>query len=103
MLLSLLVFPFSPLIIGCLYFIVLFIVSRNLFCIYLYDLCIIQVSRLIFNLLEANCPLDESIYADTTENFTCYRPEPNRDTEAGTSLEAGREPFLGEETYEEER
>jgi len=45
----------------------------------------------------------EKHLCDTTENFTCYRSESNRDTEADTSLEARREPSLDEETYEEER
>ena len=59
------VFPFLPLIISCPYFIVPFIVSQIFFSfisINVADSCFIQVSRLILNLLEANCPLDESIY-----------------------------------------
>jgi len=67
------------------------------------DSCIIQVSRLILNLLEANCPLDESIYSGTTESFTGHRTESNRDTEADISLETGRATSLGEEIYEEQR
>jgi len=67
------------------------------------DSCITQVSRLIFNFLEANRTLDESIYACTMEDFTCFRQECNSDTDADTSLEAGRETFLGEKIYEEER
>ena len=65
MLLFFLVFPFLPLIISCPYFIVPFIVSQIFFyfiSISVADSCFIQVSRLILNLLEANCPLDESIY-----------------------------------------
>jgi len=61
------------------------------------NLCIIQVSRLILNLLEANCPLDESIYSTTTENFSFHNPEFDRDTEANTSHSAERETSLGEE------
>jgi len=65
MLLFFLVFPFLPLIISCPYFIVPFILSQNFISfisINVADSCLIQVSRLILNLLEANCPLDESIY-----------------------------------------
>jgi len=65
MLLFYLIFPFLPLIISCPYFIVPFIVSQILFSlisINVADSCFIQVLRLILNLLEANCPLDESIY-----------------------------------------
>jgi len=53
--------------------------------------------------LEANCPLDESIYSGTTESFTGHRTESNRDTEADISLETGRATSLGEEIYEEQR
>ena len=65
MLLLFLVFPFSHLIISCPYFIVPFIVSHIFFSfisINVADSCFIQVSRLILNFLEENCPLDESIY-----------------------------------------
>jgi len=65
MLLFYLIFPFLPLIISCPYFIVPFIVSQNLFSFIptnVADSCFIRVLRLILNLLEADCPLDESIY-----------------------------------------
>jgi len=52
---------------------------------------------LILNLLEANCPLDESIYSNTLENFSFHHTESDRDTEANTSRGAERETSLGEE------
>ena len=102
----LLVFPLLTLIISCPYFIVPFIVSRNPFhfiSINIADFFITQVSRLILNLLEANCPLDESIYSNTSENFSFQHPESNRDTESNTSRGAERETSLGDEIWEEER
>ena len=100
MLLFLLVFPLLTIIISCPYFIVPFIVSRNPFSfisINISDSCIIQVSRLILNLLEANCPLDESIYSNTSENFSFNHPESNGDDEANTSRSFEREISLDEE------
>jgi len=99
MLLFLLVFSLLTLSISCPYFIVPFIASRNPFpfiSINIADLCIIQVSRLILDLLEANCPLDESIYSKTSENFSFNHPGSNRDPEANTSRGAERETSLGE-------
>jgi len=49
------------------------------------DLCVAQVSRLILNLLEANCPLDESIDSGTVGTLMFYHPESTRDTEADIS------------------
>jgi len=49
------------------------------------DLCIAQVSRLILNLLETNCPLDESIDSRTMETLRFRHTESDRDTEAGIS------------------
>jgi len=45
--------------------------------------CFTQVSRLILNLLEANCPLDESIDSGTMETLRFCNTESSRDTEAG--------------------
>ena len=87
MLLFLLVFPLLTLIINCPYFIAPFIVSWNpfpLISINITDFFITQVLWLILNLLEANCPLDKSIYSNTLENFLFQYPEYNRDTEANT-------------------
>ena len=99
----LLVFPLLTLIISCPYFIVPFIVSRNPFyfiSINIADSCITQVSRLILNLLEANCPLDESIYV--LESLVFYHSESNSATEVDTLHGAGRETSQGERIYEEE-
>ena len=88
MLLLLLVFPLLNIIISCPCFIVPFIVSRNpssFISINIADSCILQVSRLILNLLEANCPLDESIYSNTSGNFSFNYLESNGDDEANTS------------------
>ena len=45
------------------------------------DLCVAQVSRLILNLLEANCPLDESIDSSTLESLRFCHSESTRDSE----------------------
>jgi len=58
------------------------------------------VSNLIFNLLEANCPLDESIDSGTIETLKFHHSEPIRDTEADISQGATS---LGEELHEETR
>ena len=60
-------------------------VSKILLPIINTDLCIAQVSRLLLNLLPANCPLDESIDPRTTETLRFRHTESNRDTEAGIS------------------
>ena len=87
LLLLLLVFPLLTLIISTEYFIYPFIVSPNLASLYIItaDLCTAQVSRLIFNLLEANCPLDESIDSSTLESLRFRHSESTRDTEADIS------------------
>ena len=77
--------------------------SRNPFyfiSINIADSCITQVSRLILNLLEANCPLDESIYV--LESLVFYHSESNSATEVDTLHGAGRETSQGERIYEEE-
>ena len=43
-------------------------------------MCVAQVSQLIFNLMEANCPLDENI--DSLETLEFSHPESNGDSEA---------------------
>ena len=63
-------------------FIYPFIVSSNPSSLYLYvNLCVVQVSRLILNLLEANCPLDKSIDSSTMESLRFCHTESDRDTE----------------------
>ena len=97
-------FQLPPLIFSCPCFIVPFIVSRNfLIFIIIADLCNIQVSRLILNLLEANCLLDESVYSKSMESLRFYHPQSNRDTEADTSRGDREDAFMGEGIYEEER
>jgi len=65
--------------------------------------CLAQVSRLIFNLLEANCPLDESIDSMTIESLRFHHSESNRDTEADISRGDRGTISLGEEIHEEAR
>ena len=87
MLLLLLIFPLLTLIISAQHFIFPFIVSQNLSSLYIItaDLCAAQVSRLILNLLEANCPLDESIDSSIVESLRFHHSESARDTEADIS------------------
>jgi len=87
MLLLLLIFPLLTLIISAQYFIFPFVVSQNLSSLYIItaDLCAVQVSRLILNLLEANCPLDESIDSSTVESLRFRHSESTRDTEPDIS------------------
>jgi len=84
MLLLLLVFPLLTPIISTEYFFFPFIVSQNLSSLYIVtaDLCAAQVSRLILNLLEANCPLDESIDSNTVKSLRFRHSESTRDTES---------------------
>jgi len=84
MLLLLLIFPLLTLIISVQYFIFPFVVSQNLSSLYniTADLCAAQVSRLILNLLEANCPLDEIIDSSTVESLRFRRSDSTRDTES---------------------
>jgi len=88
MLLSLLFSPLLTLIISSSCFIYPFIVSKSTLPyihIIATDSCIAQVSRLILNLLEVNCPLDEVIDSRTMETLRFYHSESNRDTEASIS------------------
>ena len=84
MLLLLLVFPSLILIISAESFVFPFIVSQNFSSLYIItaDLCVAQVSRLILNLLETNCPLDESIDSSIVESLRFRHSESTRDTEA---------------------
>ena len=87
MLLLLLVFPLLTLIISTESFIFPFIVSQNPSSLYIIiaDLCAAQVSRLILNLLEANCPLDESIDSSIVESLRFRHSESTRNTESDIS------------------
>jgi len=60
------------------------------------------VSRLILDLLEANCPSNESIDSRTMESLRFCHSESDRDTEADV-LRDDRAISLGEEIYEEAR
>ena len=102
MLLLLLVFLLLPLIISFEYFLYPFIVSKNLFFIIPADSCAAQVSRLILNLLEANCPLDESIYSKPMESSRFNDPESNRETESDIMQDGGGGTSLGEGMCREE-
>ena len=62
-----------------------------------------QVSRLILNLLEANCPLDESIDSSTMETLRFRHSDSNCDTEADTSCGDRGATSLDEVIYEEAR
>ena len=87
MLLLLLIFPLLTLIISASNFIYPFIVSQNLSSLYIItaDLCAAQVSRLILNLLEANCPLDKSIDSSIVESLRFRHSESIRNTEPDIS------------------
>jgi len=103
MLLLLLAFPLLTLITSTQYFIYPFIVSQNPSSLYLCaDLCV-QVSRLILNLLEANCFLDESIDSSTIESIMFRHTESARDTETDILRGDGGTTSLGEEIHEEAR
>ena len=107
MLLPLLVFPLLTLIISTEYFIYPFIVSKKAHFVtsissLLICVCCSKVSRLILDLLEANCPLNESIDSRTMETLRFYHSESDRDTEADV-LRDDRAISLGEEIYEEAR
>jgi len=105
MLLLLLVFPLLTLIISTEYFLYPFIVSKGALYIYIIttDPCVAQVSRLILNLLEANCPLDESIDSMTIESLRFHHTESDRDTMADISRGDRGTTSLGEEIHEEAR
>jgi len=104
--LLLLVFPLLTLIISTEYFLYPFIVNKGAL-LYIYiitaDSCVAQVSRLILNLLEANCPLDESTDSMTIESLRFCHSESNRDTVADISQGGGGAISLGEEIHEEAR
>ena len=61
------------------------------------------MSQLIFNLLEANCPLDESVDSMTMESLRFCHTESNRDTEANISQDDTGATSLGDEIHEEAR
>ena len=67
------------------------------------DSCVVEVSRLILNLLEANCPLDESVDSMTMESLVFCHSESNRDTVADISRGDRGFISLGEEIHEEAR
>jgi len=106
MLLLLVVFPLLTFIISISYFLYPFIVSKGTL-LYIYiitaDPSLAQVLRLILNLLEANCPLDESIDSMTIESLMFHHSESNRDTEADISRGDRGIISLGEEIHEEAR
>jgi len=58
---------------------------------------------LIFNLLEANCPLDESIDSSTLESLRFCHSESTRDTEGDISRNDRGTTSIGEEIHEEAR
>ena len=58
---------------------------------------------MILNLLEANCPLDESIDSMTMESLRFCHTESNRDTEADIPLGERVATRLSEEILEEAR
>ena len=104
MLLLLLAFPLLTIIISTQFFIYPFIASWNPSPLYLcVDLCVVQVSRLILNLLEANCFLDENIDSSTMESLRFRHTESTRDTETGISQGNRRVTSLDEEIHEEAR
>ena len=61
------------------------------------------MTRLILNLLEANCPLDESIESRTMETLMFCHPDSNRDSEVGILRGDTRATSLGDEIHEEAR
>jgi len=106
MLLLLLVFPLLTRIISVAFFLYPFTVSKDTR-LYIYIItpysCVAQVSRLILNLLEANCPLDESIDSMEIESLRFCHSESNRDTVADISRGDKGIISLGEEIHEEAR
>ena len=61
------------------------------------------MSWLILNLLEVNCPLDESIDSSTMESLRFCHTESNKDTEVDILQDDRRTSSLGEKIYEEAR
>jgi len=106
MILSLLFIPLLTLIISLPFFIYPLIVSKSTLpriSTITVDLSVAQVSLLIFNLMEANCPLVESIDSRTLESLRFCHPESNRDTEANISQDDRGADSMGEEIHEEAR
>jgi len=105
MLLLLLVIPLLNLIISTEYFLYPFIVGQNLASLHIItaDLCIAQVSRLIFNLLKANCSLDKSIDSSTLEFLRFCHSEFTRDTEGDISRNDRGTTSIGKEIHKEAR
>jgi len=103
MLLLLLVFLLLTQILSLPYFLYPFIVSKSTFP-YIYiitaDSCVAQVSWLILNLLEADCPLDKSIDCSTMEPLRFRHSKSSRDTEADISLGNRGATALDEEIHE---
>ena len=58
---------------------------------------------MILNLLEANCPLDESMDSMTIESLRFRHTESNRDTEVNISQGDRGTISLGKEIHEEAR
>ena len=61
------------------------------------------MSQLIFNLLEADCPLGESIDSSTIETLVFCHSESTRDTEGDSSSGDQGVASLGEGIHEEAR
>ena len=61
------------------------------------------MTRLILNLLEANCPLDESIDPGTMESLRFRHSKSNSDTEADIPRGDTGAISLGDEIHEEAR
>jgi len=61
------------------------------------------VSQLILDLLEADCPLDESIDSMTIETLRFCHSESDRDSEADISRDDRGATSPGEEVFEEAR
>ena len=55
------------------------------------------MSRLILNLLPANCPFDESMDSKTMESLRFRHTEPDSDTEVGISRGDRGTTSIGEE------
>ena len=58
---------------------------------------------MILNLLEVNCPLDESIDSSTMESLRFCHTESNKDTKVDILQDDRRTSSLGEKIYEEAR
>jgi len=67
------------------------------------DLHVPQVSRLILNLLEANCPLDKSIHSSAMETLKFCHSESNSESEADIWRGDRGATSVGEEVHKEAR